>query len=56
MITFDAFLVFLLAASLPVTYLRLMSRWIEADYRKTNPAPATGNRSATQGRLVQKPA
>jgi len=49
MITLDAFLVFLAAASLPATYIFLMSRWIEPEYRKTHdslkkePAISTSN-------------
>src|SRR5262249_55855511 len=47
MITFDAFLVFLVAASLPVLYLLLLRRWIE---------PADGpTRSETPAKKV-KPA
>jgi hypothetical protein len=37
MITFDAFLVFLGAALLPVIYLFIVSRWIEPEFRKTYP-------------------
>jgi hypothetical protein len=43
MITLDAFLMFLGAASLPVIYLFLVSRWVEAEYRKVHSAPETGS-------------
>ena len=36
MITLDAFLVFLAAASMPVIYLLLASRWVEAEDRKAH--------------------
>jgi hypothetical protein len=36
MITLDAFLIFLAAASLPVIYVLLVSRWVEAEYRKVH--------------------
>ena len=35
MITLDAFLVFLFAASLPATYIFICSRWIEPAYRES---------------------
>lgn len=35
MITLDAFLVLLFAASLPVTYIFICSRWIEPAYRES---------------------
>ena len=41
MLTLDAFLMFLGAASLPVIYLLLVSRWVEAEYRKVNCTCAT---------------
>ena len=41
MITLDAFLMFLGAASLPVIYLFLVSRWVEAEYRKVHCPRAT---------------
>jgi len=37
MITLDAFLVFLGAASLPVIYILILSRWLEPEYRKAYP-------------------
>jgi hypothetical protein len=40
MITLDAFLVFLFAASLPVVYLLICRRWIESDPRQTPPSSA----------------
>ena len=36
MITLDAFLVFLGAASLPVIYLFIVSRWVEAESRRSS--------------------
>ena len=39
MITLDAFLMFLAAASLPVIYLFLVSRWVEAEYRQAHSTP-----------------
>jgi hypothetical protein len=39
MITFDAFLMFLLGAALPVIYLTICSRWIEPAYRDANWSP-----------------
>ena len=40
MITFDAFLVLLGAAMLPVLYIAICSRWIEPEYRKAGwPTP-----------------
>jgi len=39
MITLDAFLMFLAAASLPVIYLLLVSRWVEAEYRQAHSTP-----------------
>jgi len=43
MITLDAFLVFLAAASLPVIYLFLVSRWVEPEYRNLHAANMTAN-------------
>ena len=37
MITLDAFLVLLAAASLPATYILILSRWIEPAYRQDYP-------------------
>jgi hypothetical protein len=37
MITPDAFLVFLGAASLPVIYIFILSRWLEPSYRQAYP-------------------
>jgi hypothetical protein len=37
MITLDAFLVFLAAASLPATYLFIVSRWLEPACRQNHP-------------------
>jgi hypothetical protein len=51
MITLDAFLVFLLAASLPVAYLWIVSRWVEREYRATHPAAD----SPTSAAPVSKP-
>ncbi len=56
MITFDAFLVLLAAASLPVIYLFLVSRWIETDYRQTYPDAVTPSAPLTQRNFVVKPA
>jgi len=39
MITLDAFLVLLAAASLPATYILILSRWIEPAYRQDYPEP-----------------
>jgi hypothetical protein len=40
MITFDALLVLLGAASLPVLYIGICSRWIEPEYRRAGwPTP-----------------
>jgi hypothetical protein len=39
MITLDALLVFLGAASLPVIYLFICSRWLESESRSSRPAP-----------------
>ena len=54
MITFDAFLVFLGAVSLPATYIFLLSRWLEPDYRN-----ARSDRDVepvhAPGHLVPKP-
>ena len=36
MITLDAFLVFLAAASLPVIYVVILSRWVEPEDRKAH--------------------
>jgi len=34
MITTDAFLVFLIAAAIPVIYLYAVSRWVEAEFQE----------------------
>jgi hypothetical protein len=39
MITLDAFLVLLAAASLPATYILILSHWIEPAYRQDYPEP-----------------
>jgi hypothetical protein len=49
MITLDAFLVFLAAASLPVAYILLMSRWIEPEDRKAQSSAPGEPTSATNG-------
>jgi hypothetical protein len=54
MITLDAFLVFLAAASLPVIYLLMVSRWIETEYRKTHFDAVTPQASPTLRKLVEK--
>ena len=55
MITLDAFLVFLAAALLPVTYILIVSRWIEPAYRQDHaettaqkPKPITKRDSVPQ--------
>ena len=49
MITLDAFLVFLVAASLPATYILLISRWIEPDDRKTRSEPKVKRANSARG-------
>ena len=52
MITFDAFLVFLGAASLPVIYLFILSRWLERESRQTDPnAPVRESRPVMKREL-----
>jgi hypothetical protein len=46
MISFDAFLISLAAAALPVIYLTVCSRWIEPAYRIANWSPEDGAKSA----------
>jgi hypothetical protein len=41
MITLGAFLVLLGAASLPATYILILSRWLEPEYRKAYPVTRT---------------
>jgi hypothetical protein len=56
MITFDAFLVFLAAASLPVIYLRIVSRWLEPEYKKAYPQVTLPKAPVRKARLLQKTA
>jgi hypothetical protein len=46
MITLDAFLVFLGAASLPIIYFLIVRRWVEAEYRQTYP-PIVASKAAS---------
>jgi hypothetical protein len=57
MITLDAFLIFVGAASLPVLYIWILSRWIEPAYRQDYPktmAPVA--KPVVKGKLVQQAA
>jgi len=56
MITLDAFLVVLAAASLPVSYLFVVSRWIEAEDRKTRPDVVAPEVPLAPRRFVEQPA
>jgi hypothetical protein len=56
MITLDAFLVFLAAASLPVIYLLVVSRWIETEYRKIYPEAMRPQAPLPHRNFVAKPA
>ena len=57
MITFDAFLVFLGAASLPVIYLFILSRWLERESRQTDPnAPVRESRPVMKHELTRQSA
>lgn len=51
MITFDAFLVFLGAASLPVIYLFIVSRWVEAEARRDRSASNGQEKPQNTGNL-----
>jgi hypothetical protein len=60
MITLDAFLVFVGAASLPVIYILLLSRWLEPEYRRaygqtaqTAQTPSAAGTNATSQRVLQ---
>jgi len=57
MITSDAFLVFLGAASLPVIYIYVLSRWLEPAYRQAHPETTEQDaRPVTECELVHQPA
>jgi hypothetical protein len=56
MITLDAFLVFLAAASLPVIYLFIASYWVEPEYRKVCAAGTTTNAVSADSELLKKAA
>ena len=56
MITLDAFLVFLAAASLPVIYLFITSYWVEPEYRKVYAAGTTTNAVSAGSELLDKKA
>jgi hypothetical protein len=57
MITFDAFLVFLGAAALPVFYVLALSHWIEPAYRRAYPNKAEGEpKPVVKHHLVQQAA
>jgi hypothetical protein len=56
MITLDAFLVVLAAVSLPVSYLFVVSRWLEAEDRKTSPDAVAPKAALAPRRFVEKPA
>src|SRR5262245_964485 len=49
MITLDAFLVLLFAASLPATYIFICSRWIEPAYRESGWTTPTEEKTAVVG-------
>lgn len=52
MIALDAFFVFLAAASLPASYIWILSRWLEPEYRKSRPAAQAPERPIQQPTLV----
>jgi len=55
MITPDAFLVFLGAASLPVIYIYVLSRWLEPAYRQAHPETTEQDaRPVTERELVHQ--
>jgi hypothetical protein len=54
MISLDVFLVFLAAASLPILFLWIASRWIEPEYRKTRTDEVATKQPAGRVRLVTK--
>jgi hypothetical protein len=56
MITLDALLIFLAAASLPVIYLWMVSRWIETECRKIYPEAMRPQAPLPHRSFVAKPA
>ena len=54
MITLDAFLVFLGAASLPVIYIFLLSRWLEPEYRRAYDKTGQNVRTAHKTKRAAK--
>ena len=57
MITFDAFLVSLGAASLPVIYLFILSHWLERESRQIDPnAPVRESKPAMKRELTRQSA
>ncbi|HVY71080.1 MAG TPA: hypothetical protein VHH73_14205 [Verrucomicrobiae bacterium] len=54
MITFDAFLVFLVAAALPVIYLFLLRRWLEPEWSAVNPPEPVQKAAASAPNLTPK--
>ena len=54
MITIGPFLVFMAAVSLPVTYLYLISRWLNADERETTAEEAPKRAPLVAPRLVEQ--
>jgi hypothetical protein len=56
MITIDAFLVFLAAASLPVIYLWIASRWVESEDRKVHPGTGKSKAARQPAELLERAA